>query len=119
MNLNGAQLLNCKWKNLKIHELNRLDGLDGPVSSVCFSPDRNTLASDSRDTSICLRDIKNKYFSDYRFKEIQVKNTRYPFFNTPLQYIQQYGLPKLQFFKVQENFFKKTVSFQENYWSST
>ncbi|CAD8197552.1 unnamed protein product [Paramecium pentaurelia] len=51
--------------------------------------------------------------------EIQVKNARYPFFNTPLQYIQYYGLPRLQFFKVQESFLQKTVSFQENNWSNT
>ncbi|CAD8175343.1 unnamed protein product [Paramecium pentaurelia] len=45
LNLNGAQLFNCKWKNIKIHELNKFNGHDGPVSSVCFSPDGKTLAS--------------------------------------------------------------------------
>ncbi|CAD8077216.1 unnamed protein product [Paramecium primaurelia] len=120
VNLNGAQLFNCKWRNIKIHELNKLlDGHSGYVMSVCFSPDGNTLASGSVDNSIPLWEINNKYFSDYRFKEIQVKNARYPFFNTPLQYIQYYGLPRLQFFKVQESFLQKSVSFQENYWSNT
>ncbi|CAK67962.1 unnamed protein product, partial (macronuclear) [Paramecium tetraurelia] len=31
VNLNQAQLFNCKWKNIKIHELNRLDGHSGRV----------------------------------------------------------------------------------------
>ncbi|CAD8184322.1 unnamed protein product [Paramecium pentaurelia] len=161
INLNGAQLFGCNWKDLKINNLYQLDGHSGTVlsvcfspdgntlasgswdnsirlwdvktgqqkakldghsnciNSVCFSPDGNTLASGSGDCSIRLWDIKNKYCSDYRFKEIQVKNTRYPFFNTPLQYIQYYGLPRLQFFKVQESFLQKTVSFQENYRSNT
>ncbi|CAD8090886.1 unnamed protein product [Paramecium primaurelia] len=91
----------------------KLDGHSSCVNSVCFSPDGNTIASGSWDNSIPLWEINNKYCSDYRYKEIQVKNTRYPFFNTPLQYIQYYGLPRLQFFKVQEGFVKKTVSFQE------
>ncbi|CAD8048613.1 unnamed protein product [Paramecium primaurelia] len=64
INLNGAQLLNCKWMNISIHELYKLDGHDGPVSSVCFSPDRKTLASCSGsiyggvDMSIRLWDVK-------------------------------------------------------------
>ncbi|CAD8214003.1 unnamed protein product [Paramecium pentaurelia] len=36
INLNGALLINCKWKNLKIHELNRLEGHSDYVRSVCF-----------------------------------------------------------------------------------
>ncbi|CAD8214187.1 unnamed protein product [Paramecium pentaurelia] len=75
----------------------KLDGHSNTVCSVYFSPDGNTLASGSKDNSIRLWDVKNKHCSNYRFKEIQVKNTRYPFFNTPLQYIQYYGLPRLQF----------------------
>ncbi|CAD8189843.1 unnamed protein product [Paramecium pentaurelia] len=94
-------------------------GQQKDVQQVCFSPDGNTLVSGSSDNSIRLWEIKKKYCSDQRFKEIQVKNTRYPFFNTPLQYIQYYGLPRLQFFKVQESFLQKTVSFQENYWSKS
>ncbi|CAD8177059.1 unnamed protein product [Paramecium pentaurelia] len=95
--LNGAQLFNCKWRNIKIHELNKLlDDHSKCIRSVCISPDGITLASGSQDNSIRLWEIKNKYCSDYRFKEIQVKNTRYPFFNTPLKYIQYYGLPRLQ-----------------------
>ncbi|CAD8181626.1 unnamed protein product [Paramecium pentaurelia] len=58
LNLNGAQLFNCKWKNLKIHELNRLDGHSSYVKQVCFSPDGNTLASGSGDCSIRLWDVK-------------------------------------------------------------
>ncbi|CAD8093639.1 unnamed protein product [Paramecium primaurelia] len=85
----------------------KLDGHSSAIMSVCFSPDGNILASGSNDQSIRLWEIKKKYCSDYRFKEIQVKNIRYPFFNTPLQFIQYYGLPRLQFFKVQESFFIK------------
>ncbi|CAD8154470.1 unnamed protein product [Paramecium pentaurelia] len=114
VNFNGEQMFNCKWKNIKVHELNQLDGHSNDVNSVCFSPDGNTLASGSRDDSIRLWDIKNKYCSDYRFKEIQVKNTKFPFFNTPFavkeyylkfKYILYYGLPRLQFFKFQKNRF--------------
>ncbi|CAD8132652.1 unnamed protein product [Paramecium pentaurelia] len=57
----------------------KLNGHDDGVWSVCFSPDGNTLASGSSDNFIRLWDVKNKHCSDYRFKEIQVKNTRYPF----------------------------------------
>ncbi|CAD8131344.1 unnamed protein product [Paramecium sonneborni] len=56
VNLNGALLLNCKWKNIKIHELNQLNG--HTVYSVCFSPDGITLASGSHDQSIRLWDVK-------------------------------------------------------------
>ncbi|CAD8188619.1 unnamed protein product [Paramecium pentaurelia] len=88
INLNGALLFNCRWKELKIHELNKLvchkfvnssssydssirlwdvktgqqkaklDGHTSTVYSICFSSDRNTLASGSFDKSIRLWDIK-------------------------------------------------------------
>ncbi|CAD8103731.1 unnamed protein product [Paramecium primaurelia] len=58
VNFNGAQMFNCQWKNIKVHELNRLDGHSNCVRSVCFSPDRNTLASGSYDYSIRLWDVK-------------------------------------------------------------
>ncbi|CAD8099421.1 unnamed protein product [Paramecium sonneborni] len=58
INLNGALLLNCKWKNIKIHELNKLDGLTWRVNSVNFSPDGTTLASGNDDKSIRLWDVK-------------------------------------------------------------
>ncbi|CAD8175698.1 unnamed protein product [Paramecium pentaurelia] len=68
VNLNGSLLLNCKWINLRIHELNKLDGHNDSVNSVCFSPDLTTLASGSGnynyggiysiDNSIRLWDVK-------------------------------------------------------------
>ncbi|CAD8121359.1 unnamed protein product [Paramecium sonneborni] len=57
-NFNGAQLFNCKWKNIKIHELNKLDGHTCDVQSVSFSPDGKTLASCSCDKSIRLWEVK-------------------------------------------------------------
>ncbi|CAD8159195.1 unnamed protein product [Paramecium pentaurelia] len=59
MNLNGALLFNCKWKNLKIHELYELGGHSCKVNSVCLSPDGNTLASGNDDKSIRLWDVKS------------------------------------------------------------
>ncbi|CAD8194024.1 unnamed protein product [Paramecium pentaurelia] len=58
VNLNGAQMFNCQWKNIKINELNKLDGHSSCVNSVCISPDGNTLASGSDDQSIRLWDTK-------------------------------------------------------------
>lgn len=58
INLAGAKLFNCKWKNIKIHELNKLEGHSGAVKSVCFSPSGNILASGSDDKSIRFWDIK-------------------------------------------------------------
>ncbi|CAD8214616.1 unnamed protein product [Paramecium octaurelia] len=58
MNLNYAQLFNCKWKCIKIHKLNKFDGHVGCVRSVCFSPDGSTLASGSVDNSIGLWNTK-------------------------------------------------------------
>ncbi|CAD8190165.1 unnamed protein product [Paramecium pentaurelia] len=57
MNLNGAQLIDCKWKNLRINDLHQLNGHDGPVNSLCFSPDGIILASGSMDQSIRLWDV--------------------------------------------------------------
>ncbi|CAD8133609.1 unnamed protein product [Paramecium octaurelia] len=39
MNLNHALLFNCKWKNIKIHELNTLYGHHGSVNQICYSQD--------------------------------------------------------------------------------
>ncbi|CAD8161392.1 unnamed protein product [Paramecium octaurelia] len=58
MNMNQAQLFNCKWKNIKIHELNKLDGHGGFVYSVQFSPDSKSLASCNDDNSIILWVVK-------------------------------------------------------------
>ncbi|CAD8114164.1 unnamed protein product [Paramecium primaurelia] len=58
INLNGALLFNCKWKDLRISELNKLHGHSSWVRSVCFSPDGNTLASGSADQSIRFLDVK-------------------------------------------------------------
>ncbi|CAD8055015.1 unnamed protein product [Paramecium primaurelia] len=58
MNLNEAQLFNCRWKNIKIDEQHKLDGHSGYVSSVCFSPDGTKLASGSWDNTIRLQDVK-------------------------------------------------------------
>ncbi|CAD8183821.1 unnamed protein product [Paramecium pentaurelia] len=58
INLNEALLINCEWKNLRIHELNTLNGHSDGVGSVCFSPDGNTLVSGSGDKSIRLWDVK-------------------------------------------------------------
>ncbi|CAD8213886.1 unnamed protein product [Paramecium pentaurelia] len=58
LNLNGAILFNCKWKNIKIQKLSILKGHTLAVLSVCFTPDSSTLASCSGDNSIRLWDIK-------------------------------------------------------------
>ncbi|CAD8129745.1 unnamed protein product [Paramecium sonneborni] len=65
-NFNGAQLLNCLWNNIKIIELNKLDGHRDYVLSVCISPDGKISASDGgdwdknkkADNSIRLQDFK-------------------------------------------------------------
>ncbi|CAD8197609.1 unnamed protein product [Paramecium pentaurelia] len=56
--VNGALLLNCKWTDLKILELNQLHGHSDYVRSVCFSLDGKTLASGGGDCSIRLWDVK-------------------------------------------------------------
>ncbi|CAD8129248.1 unnamed protein product [Paramecium sonneborni] len=59
VNLNGALLFNCRWKNIKIEELNKLEGHSYGVYSVCFSPDGTTiLASGNYDNHIYLWDVK-------------------------------------------------------------
>ncbi|CAK70482.1 unnamed protein product (macronuclear) [Paramecium tetraurelia] len=70
MNLSQTQLFNCKWKNIKIHELNKLDGHDGKVNQVCFSSDGKSLASCSDYNLIILWDVKTgKEKSKIRVKE--------------------------------------------------
>ncbi|CAD8167968.1 unnamed protein product [Paramecium octaurelia] len=56
INLNEAQLINCDWKFLKIHQINTLVG-HSSVSSVCFSPNGAILMSSS-DSYIHLWDVK-------------------------------------------------------------
>ncbi|CAK64636.1 unnamed protein product (macronuclear) [Paramecium tetraurelia] len=58
MNLNRAQLFNCKWNNIKIPELNKLEGQYSGASSICISPDSNTLVTGYSNGSICLWDLK-------------------------------------------------------------
>ncbi|CAD8204796.1 unnamed protein product [Paramecium pentaurelia] len=58
INLNCAQLFNCKWKHLKIYEVHQFNGHNDTVCSVSFSPDGTKLASGSDDISICLWDVK-------------------------------------------------------------
>ncbi|CAD8195753.1 unnamed protein product [Paramecium octaurelia] len=58
MNLNGAQLFNCKWKNIKMNEQIKLEGHESSVNSVSISPDGTILASGSADNSIRMWDIK-------------------------------------------------------------
>ncbi|CAD8204028.1 unnamed protein product [Paramecium pentaurelia] len=60
LNLNSAQMFDCKLKNIEIHELNKLEGHSGRVNTVCFSLEGNILASGSEDNSIRLWDIKTK-----------------------------------------------------------
>ncbi|CAD8213451.1 unnamed protein product [Paramecium pentaurelia] len=57
INLNGALLLNCKWSNLRIQELNQFIGHTRSVNSACFSPDGKILASSSHENSILQWDI--------------------------------------------------------------
>ncbi|CAD8183825.1 unnamed protein product [Paramecium octaurelia] len=71
MNLNQAQMFNCNWKNIKIHELNKLDGHSRRVNQVCFSPDGKSLASCGDDNKIILWDVKTgKIKSKIKVKEV-------------------------------------------------
>ncbi|CAD8214376.1 unnamed protein product [Paramecium octaurelia] len=58
INLNQVLMFNCNWKNIQIHELNKLEGHSRGVNQVCFSPDGKSLASCSNDNSIVLWDVK-------------------------------------------------------------
>ncbi|CAK92961.1 unnamed protein product, partial (macronuclear) [Paramecium tetraurelia] len=58
INLNGAQMFNCKWYNLIINDLYSFYGHQASVETVGFSSDGTTLASGSRDNSIRLWDAK-------------------------------------------------------------
>ncbi|CAD8177574.1 unnamed protein product [Paramecium pentaurelia] len=98
----------------------KLNGHTSIVQSVCFSPDGNTLASGSYDNSIRLWEIKKKYCSDYRFIKMQVKNTRYPFLNTPLQQkniiqnLDTFNImvyPDFNFSRFKKVFYKKSFPF--------
>ncbi|CAD8142213.1 unnamed protein product [Paramecium pentaurelia] len=66
LNLNGAFLFNCKWKNIRVNELHKLKGHSSSINSICFSPDGITLASGSGERrgsgncSIRLWDIKSR-----------------------------------------------------------
>ncbi|CAD8208673.1 unnamed protein product [Paramecium octaurelia] len=50
-------MFDCNWKDLKINELNTLDGHSDQVYSICYSPDGTTLVSGS-DNSILIWDVK-------------------------------------------------------------
>ncbi|CAD8196067.1 unnamed protein product [Paramecium octaurelia] len=58
MILNQAKLFNCKWRNLRINELNQLKGHHGSVNSISFSPDGKSFASCSDDKSIRLWEVR-------------------------------------------------------------
>ncbi|CAD8130984.1 unnamed protein product [Paramecium sonneborni] len=58
VNSNKALLMNCKFKNIKIPELNKLEGHNSGANSVFISPDRTQLASSSGDKSIRLWNVK-------------------------------------------------------------
>ncbi|CAD8154091.1 unnamed protein product [Paramecium octaurelia] len=58
MNLNGAKLFNCKWKNLRINELQQLC-CNCRVNSVCFSPDGKSLAFCCADNFIRFLETRN------------------------------------------------------------
>ncbi|CAD8215459.1 unnamed protein product [Paramecium octaurelia] len=58
MNLNQSQMVSCKWKNIKIHELNILDAHEEIINQECLSPDGQSLASCSENNLIILLDVK-------------------------------------------------------------
>ncbi|CAD8187660.1 unnamed protein product [Paramecium octaurelia] len=58
INLNQANLSNCKWRNLRINEVMVLNGHTNYVNAVCFSNDGNSLASSGNDNFILLWCVK-------------------------------------------------------------
>ncbi|CAK76072.1 unnamed protein product, partial (macronuclear) [Paramecium tetraurelia] len=74
MNLNQAKLFNCKWRNLKINELNNLNGHSESVNQVAFSSDGKSLVSCSNDNSICLWDIRRAKVQCLNRKKNQVQS---------------------------------------------
>ncbi|CAK83656.1 unnamed protein product (macronuclear) [Paramecium tetraurelia] len=81
LNLNEPQLFNCKWKNIKIHELNKLEGHSYAVFSVNFSPDGTKLASNSQEYYLSvyvmlIQGVLNEQQISLIYHEKQKKNSK-------------------------------------------